>query len=66
MNVRIVVDGREIEVAAGTSVASAVFELGVGRTSVGGEKRQALCGMGTCFECRLTIDGEPHRRTCQL
>ncbi|MEM8994415.1 MAG: 2Fe-2S iron-sulfur cluster-binding protein, partial [Acidobacteriota bacterium] len=66
MTVRIVVDGREIEVDGGTSVASAVFDLGVGRTSVGGEKRQALCGMGACFECRLTIDGEPQRRSCQL
>ncbi|MEO1366191.1 MAG: FAD-dependent oxidoreductase [Acidobacteriota bacterium] len=66
MTVRIVVDGQEVEVDGGTSVASAVFDLGVGRTSLGGDKRQALCGMGVCFECRLTVDGEPNRRTCQL
>ena len=34
------------------------------RTSVSGEARGPLCGMGACFECRVTIDGEPHRRAC--
>jgi sarcosine oxidase subunit alpha len=22
--------------------------------------------MGICFECRATVDGVPHRRTCQM
>jgi sarcosine oxidase subunit alpha len=30
-----------------------------------GEPRGPLCGMGICFECRVTIDGEPHCRSCQ-
>ncbi|MEM1177040.1 MAG: FAD-dependent oxidoreductase [Acidobacteriota bacterium] len=64
--VRIVVDDRALDVPEGTSVASAVYGLNAARTSVRGEDRQALCGMGICFECRLTVDGQPHRRTCQL
>lgn len=36
------------------------------RLSVTGEPRGPLCGMGICFECRATIDGKPHVRTCQM
>ena len=34
--------------------------------SVTGEPRGPLCGMGICFECRATIDGMPHQRSCQI
>jgi len=36
------------------------------RKSVSGELRGPLCGMGICFECRVTIDGIRHQRSCQL
>ena len=36
------------------------------RTSVTGEPRTPFCGMGTCFECRMTINGTPHTRSCQV
>ena len=64
--VTIVADGRELRVAAGTSVAAALLGAGVEtfRRSVCGELRGPLCGMGICFECRVTIDGVPHRRAC--
>ena len=64
--VSIVVDGRETLVAAGITVAAAVLGLGIAafRRSVSGERRAPLCGMGTCQECRLTIDGVAHRRSC--
>jgi aerobic-type carbon monoxide dehydrogenase small subunit (CoxS/CutS family) len=64
----IFVNGRSVRVAAGTSVAAAVFmatEHGF-RTSVTGEPRAALCGMGICFECRVTIDDQHHARSCQI
>jgi len=64
--VTILADGRELRVPAGTSVAAALLGGGVWafRQSVGGEMRAPLCGMGICFECRVTIDGVPHRRAC--
>lgn len=34
------------------------------RRSVSGEPRGVLCGMGICFECRVTVEGIPHRRAC--
>ena len=61
------VNGRSISVPDGVSVAVAVFLAGETRlrTSVSGEPRTALCGMGICFECRVTIGGQIHVRSCQ-
>lgn len=44
----------------GPTLAGARFSRGTfaTRTSIRGEPRGPLCGMGTCFECRLSIDGE--------
>jgi sarcosine oxidase subunit alpha len=49
-------------------VAAAVMNCGVAgfRSSVKGEPRGPLCGMGICFECRLTIDGRTHQKSCQV
>jgi predicted molibdopterin-dependent oxidoreductase YjgC len=64
--VRIVVDGRSLEVAAGMSVAAALLNDGLRpfRRSVTGQERAPLCGMGVCYECRVTISGIAHRRAC--
>jgi NADPH-dependent 2,4-dienoyl-CoA reductase/sulfur reductase-like enzyme len=60
------VDGRPVAVAPGTTVAAALWHAGIVafRTSVSGEPRGPVCGMGICFECRVTIDGVAHRRAC--
>ncbi|ADW71024.1 2Fe-2S iron-sulfur cluster-binding protein [Granulicella tundricola] len=63
----ITINGIEVRVVKGTTVAAAMLQVGVAcRISVSGEARTALCGMGICFECRATVDGVPHRTTCQL
>ena len=64
--VTIVADGRDLTVPEGTSVAAALLNLGVEvfRRSVTGQDRGPLCGMGICYECRVTIDDVPHRRGC--
>ncbi|MBJ7311364.1 (2Fe-2S)-binding protein [Rugamonas sp. CCM 8940] len=61
------IDGREVSVAAGTSVAAAIAMTGspVTRRSVGGMPRAPLCGMGVCHECRVSIDGLAHQLACQ-
>ena len=66
--VKISVDGADVTVHAGTSVAAAILSAGIMRfqRSVAGEARSALCGMGICFECRVTIDGRAHARSCQI
>jgi sarcosine oxidase subunit alpha len=62
------IDGKTLSVPGGTTVAAAILLAGHGafRRSVTGEPRGPLCGMGICFECRVTIDGVPHRRSCQI
>jgi D-hydroxyproline dehydrogenase subunit gamma len=61
------VNGIAVDAAAGMSVAAALVRAGIPcRTSVSGEPRGPLCGMGICFDCAATVDGEPLRRTCQV
>jgi len=64
---RVTVNGTEIVVPPGTTVAAAIVLAGQAcRTSVGGELRGPLCGMGICYECRAVINGSPHRPSCQV
>ena len=65
--VTVLINGRPVVVQDGSMVAAAVSKAGLTfRRSVGGEPRGPLCGMGVCFECRVTIDGQPHSRSCQI
>ena len=64
--VEFTVDGATLRAAAGTSLAAAMLDAGITtvRHSRGGAPRGPVCGMGICFECRVTIDGVAHRRAC--
>ena len=67
--ITITVDGRALQVRPGTMVAAAVELAAPGRgarVSPGGSRRQPLCGMGVCGECRVVIDGRAHRLGCQV
>jgi predicted molibdopterin-dependent oxidoreductase YjgC len=61
------IDGRAVTVSDGTSVVAAlvIADSLCTRRSVSGEPRFAVCGMGLCQECRVTIDGIAHRLACQ-
>ena len=71
--VAVTVDGQTVEVVQGSSVVAAIAQAintvhgggVVTRRSVTGGLRGPLCGMGVCQECRVTIDGVPHRPACQ-
>ena len=64
---RIKLNGTLYDVPAQTSVAAALMNAGLAaRKSIEGEARGPLCGMGICFECRVTVDGIAHERGCQL
>jgi hypothetical protein len=61
------INGVAMAMEPDTVVSAALLKAGAPcRTSVSGEPRTALCGMGICFECRAVVNGTPHRRTCQL
>jgi D-hydroxyproline dehydrogenase subunit gamma len=53
------VDGRPVEATVGESLASALLQAGhLGfRTSCTGQARAPLCGMGTCYECQVRVNG---------
>ena len=65
--VRVTIDGQLSEITAGMTVAAALLSMGMctTRTSVSGQPRGPLCGMGICQECRVTVDGRAHVLACQ-
>lgn len=64
--VEISVNGRRVRAVRGATVAAALLDANelAFRVSPTDERRAPLCGMGICYECRVTIDGVPHRRAC--
>lgn len=65
-SIDLVVNGRGVTVTEGATVAAALLnagELGF-RLSPKDDSRAPLCGMGICYECRVTIDGLAHQRAC--
>ncbi len=62
------VNGQRVIVPDGSTVATAVALSGATtfRRSVTNQPRAPLCGMGICFECRVTINGQAHARSCQI
>lgn len=60
------VDGKQIPAVRGESVAAAMTAAGYLRlrTDRNGKPRGLLCGMGSCFECRVSINGKPATRAC--
>lgn len=64
--VPLTVDGERIPAVKGESVAAAMTAAGHLRlrTDQTGNPRGLLCGMGSCFECRVSINGAPATRAC--
>jgi len=65
-SIELVVNGHTVAALEGSTVATALInagELGF-RSSPTNDTRAPLCGMGICYECRVTIDGLAHQRAC--
>ena len=65
-DITIVVDGVPRRVPAGATLAAALLQVGVTafRRDLHGEPRAPVCGMGSCFECRVTVDNMVDVRSC--
>ena len=51
----------------GQSIAAALIEHGIvawRRTRIGDEPRGLFCGIGVCFDCLITLNGESNVRAC--
>lgn len=60
-------DGQEIPFAPGATVGSALLAAGIRSwrtTRIEGRPRGIFCGIGICFDCLVTVDGEPNQRAC--
>lgn len=64
--VTIEVDGVPRRVPGDSTLAAALLGLGITafRRDGHGAPRAPVCGMGTCHECRVEVDGVPDRRSC--
>jgi sarcosine oxidase subunit alpha len=67
-SVRVFVNGMPVSVPAGTVAAAAIARAGIAgfHRSPLGYPRGPLCGMGVCMECRVTINGRAHCRSCEI
>jgi hypothetical protein len=66
--IEIIVDGHALRAFQGESVAAALLAAGkreLRTTSRRGQPRGLYCGIGICFDCVMTIDGQPSVRACQ-
>lgn len=60
-------DGRDITAHPGESIGAALLAAGirtVRTTRVAGTPRGMLCGIGSCFDCLVAVDGHTGRRAC--
>jgi hypothetical protein len=62
----ITVDGERIRAFPGETVAGALLAAGkyALRVTRRGSPRGVFCGIGYCYDCRMTIDGRPNERAC--
>lgn len=59
-------EGQSIPAHDGETVAAALAGAGIVafRQHADGSARGVHCGMGACFDCIVTIDGQPDQRAC--
>ena len=66
--ITLTINNKSISIDEGATVAAAILAAGVDqfRRSVDGNPRGPLCGMGICFECRVSVNGVKHQKSCTL
>lgn len=67
-SLEISLDGESVSGVAGQTIAGVVLasgRLAWRRTSVDGRPRGLFCGIGICFDCIVTVNGERDVRACQ-
>lgn len=60
-------DGATVDFRPGQTLGAALVAAGRPSwrtTRVTGARRGLFCGIGICFDCLVTIDGEPNQRAC--
>ncbi len=66
---QIVINGDFFDVLESSSLMAVLVNNGIFNlktNGVSGQKRFGICGMGTCFECEVTLKNVGVRRACLL
>jgi predicted molibdopterin-dependent oxidoreductase YjgC len=61
------VNGASVEAYAGENLATVLMAAGYRvfrQTDASESPRGLFCGMGTCFDCLVTVDGLTNQRAC--
>jgi sarcosine oxidase subunit alpha len=69
VSVTITVDTKPLDVLKGESLAAALWAEGfisLGHNPNTGSNRGLYCGIGHCYECRVTVDGIQDVRSCLI
>ncbi len=64
---KITVDGKRVDAFEGETVAAAMLAAGIyifRRSRKHKEPRSLSCGMGSCMECLVTVNGIHSQRAC--
>ena len=66
MAITISVDGTPVETQPDELLANVLSKHGgaIRHHRLDGTPREPFCMMGVCFECVVTIDGEPNQQAC--
>ncbi len=67
--VTIMVDGRSLDVLEGEILVAALWVndfISLGHNPSDGTHRGMYCGIGHCYECRVTVDGVEDLRSCLI
>ncbi|MFC9293480.1 (2Fe-2S)-binding protein [Streptomyces sp. NPDC057011] len=62
-------DGRELPAQEGQSIAAVLWSAGIlawRTTREAGAPRGAFCGIGSCYDCLVTVNGSPNQRACLI
>ena len=67
--VTFLLDGEQVTAFQGETIAAAL--MGAGRrafrtTTRNGAPRGLHCGIGFCFDCLVTVEGQPNSRACMI
>jgi aerobic-type carbon monoxide dehydrogenase small subunit (CoxS/CutS family) len=61
------VNGKQVIAYQGETIATVLLAAGwhmFRHSALSGEPRGMYCGMGLCFDCLVTVNGQPNVRAC--
>lgn len=67
--ITVTLNSRPVDTEQGRSVGAVLMGEGIKAwrtTRNEGKPRGLFCGIGACYDCLITIDGQPNQRACMV